>query len=145
LKQPRNPRVLGSSFKRACPFALFISFSKWPERGMSFNMWVNLPMFDPTVGSDVVNSLKCDARRNIIWSLGLPLILSPSLGRAVFTDRRHPSPWWALRGLVCDPTGDFPICPLIWVTALLRLRCMIRSYQKRIISALTPGERLALS
>ena len=61
-------------------FALFIRFSKWPGRGMSINMWVNLPMFDPTVGSDVTHRLKCDARRNIIWGLGLPLILSPVLG-----------------------------------------------------------------
>jgi len=37
------------------------------------------------------------------------------------------------------------MCLLIRAMALLRLRYMIRTYQKRIIAALTPDERLALS
>ena len=58
----RHPAII--EFRDAPPYyrlrilALFIRFSKWPGRGMSINMWVNLPMFDPTVGSDVPHRLK---------------------------------------------------------------------------------------
>jgi len=126
-------------------FALFIRFSKWPGRGMSINMWVNLPMFDPTVGSDVTHRLKCDTRRNIIWGLGLPLILPPVLG-AVFSQTGSTLAYDG-QGAVWVVTlwAFLPMCLLIRAMALLRLRYMIRSYQKRIIAALTPDERLALS
>ena len=126
-------------------FALFIRFSKWPGRGMSINMWVNLPMFDPTVGSDVTHQLKCDARRNIIWGLGLPLILPPVLG-SVFSQTGSTLAYDG-QGAVWVVTlwAFLPMCLLVRAMALLRLRYMIRSYQKRIIAALTPDERLALS
>ncbi len=37
----------------------------WPTRMGTFNVWINLPTFDPTTGGDVVERLERDARFNI--------------------------------------------------------------------------------
>lgn len=47
--------------------------SRWPRRG-SFNVWVNLPTFDPTAGADVVTRLERDARFNIALGFLLPFL-----------------------------------------------------------------------
>lgn len=44
----------------------------WPLGSGSFNVWVNLPTFDPTAGGDVVERLARDARFNIALGFLLP-------------------------------------------------------------------------
>ena len=46
----------------------------WPLRKGSFNVWVNLPTFDPTAGGDVVERLERDARFNIALGFLLPFL-----------------------------------------------------------------------
>ena len=46
----------------------------WPLRRGSFNVWVNLPTFDPTAGGDVVERLERDARFNIALGFLLPFL-----------------------------------------------------------------------
>ncbi len=46
----------------------------WPGPRAAFNVWVNLPTFDPTAGADVVARLERDARINIALGFLLPFL-----------------------------------------------------------------------
>lgn len=56
-------------------FVLIIRAGHWPARGSSFNVWLNLPTFDPTAGGDVVHRLDRDARVNIALGFLLPFLM----------------------------------------------------------------------
>ena len=56
-------------------FYFLIRVWGWPVRNGSFNVWVNLPLFDPTAGGDVLFRLKRDARVNIALGFLLPFII----------------------------------------------------------------------
>ena len=56
-------------------FVLIIRAGHWPARGTSFNVWLNLPTFDPTVGGDVARRLDRDARVNIALGFLLPFLM----------------------------------------------------------------------
>jgi hypothetical protein len=47
----------------------------WPTRMGTFNVWINLPTFDPTTGGDVVERLERDARFNIALGFLLPFLI----------------------------------------------------------------------
>jgi hypothetical protein len=53
-------------------FVMQLKSGAWPRRDSAFNVWVNLPTFDPSAGGDVVERLKRDARINIALGLLLP-------------------------------------------------------------------------
>ncbi len=55
-------------------FVILLKVGRWPNRGKPFNVWVNLPTFDPTVGGDVVARLMRDARVNIALGFLLPFL-----------------------------------------------------------------------
>ncbi len=55
-------------------FVILIRIQGWPGRG-KFNVWVNLPTFDPTAGGDVVDRLTRDARLNISMGFLLPFMI----------------------------------------------------------------------
>ena len=62
----------------ALGLAFFVSvlrLQRWPARESAFNVWVNLPTFDPTAGGDVVQRLERDARLNIALGLLLPFVI----------------------------------------------------------------------
>lgn len=61
-------------------FAILIRLQHWPSRQSAFNVWVNLPTFDPTTGGDVVARLVRDARINILLGFLLPFLM-PIIGR----------------------------------------------------------------
>jgi hypothetical protein len=56
-------------------FILLLRLQRWPRRGGAFNVWVNLPTFDPTAGGDVVVRLQRDGRVNIILGFLLPFLV----------------------------------------------------------------------
>lgn len=56
-------------------FVLVLRFQDWPARSGAFNVWVNLPTFDPTVGGDVVTRLERDARVNLALGFVLPFVI----------------------------------------------------------------------
>ncbi|MFA7433380.1 MAG: hypothetical protein WCZ72_06675 [Gemmobacter sp.] len=56
-------------------FVLIQRAGLWPSRHAAFNVWVNLPTFDPTVGGDVVHRLERDARFNIALGFLLPFLV----------------------------------------------------------------------
>ena len=55
-------------------FVIIVKLGGWPRRGAPFNVWVNLPTFDPTSGGDVVARLTRDARVNIAIGFLLPFL-----------------------------------------------------------------------
>ncbi|KAJ57433.1 membrane protein [Actibacterium mucosum KCTC 23349] len=54
--------------------ALIIRFTRWPLGNGSFNVWVNLPTFDPTAGGGVVTRLTRIAQFNIAVGFVLPFL-----------------------------------------------------------------------
>jgi hypothetical protein len=62
-------------------FLIILRLQGWPNRNGSFNVWVNLPTFDPTAGGDVVERLERDARVNIALGFLLPF-LTPAVIKA---------------------------------------------------------------
>lgn len=56
-------------------FYFFVRVRNWPLQGGPFNVWINLPTFDPTTGGDVVQRLERDARFNIIVGFTLPFFI----------------------------------------------------------------------
>ncbi|WP_231592599.1 hypothetical protein [Pelagovum pacificum] len=56
-------------------FVLILRLHHWPARHGGFNVWVNLPTFDPTAGGDVVERLNRDAQVNLILGFLLPFMI----------------------------------------------------------------------
>lgn len=56
-------------------FLVLVRVLGWPSRQGAFNVWVNLPLFDPTAGGDVLYRLQRDARINIALGFLLPFII----------------------------------------------------------------------
>lgn len=55
-------------------FCVFVRLG-WPVRHGAFNVWINLPLFDPTAGGDVLYRLRRDARVNVALGFLLPFAL----------------------------------------------------------------------
>ena len=63
-------------------FLMVLRVQKWPTRSGAFNVWINLPTFDPTAGGDVVTRLERDARFNIGLGFLLPFLIPAVLQSA---------------------------------------------------------------
>ncbi len=62
-------------------FYYAIRMRRWPVHSGTFNVWVNLPTFDPTVGGDIVTRLTRDARFNIALGFLMPFFV-PAMTKA---------------------------------------------------------------
>lgn len=60
-------------------FYYFVRVRNWPMNNGPFNVWINMPTFDPTSGGDVVMRLERDARFNIIVGFTLPFFIPAAL------------------------------------------------------------------
>jgi hypothetical protein len=58
-------------------FAILIRVQSWPSRTGTFNVWINLPTFDPTAGTDVVKRLNRDGAVNILLGFIMPYATPP--------------------------------------------------------------------
>jgi hypothetical protein len=56
-------------------FMIALKLGNWPARGRAFNVWINLPTFDPSGGGDVIDRLNRDARVNIALGFLLPFLI----------------------------------------------------------------------
>ena len=56
-------------------FVIVLKIAGWPSTKSAFNVWVNLPTFEPTAGGDVVDRLERDARVNLAVGFLLPFIV----------------------------------------------------------------------
>ncbi len=65
-------------------FVVILRTIGWPHSIGGFNVWVNLPTFDPTAGGDVVDRLRRDAWFNVGLGFVLPFVI-PALVKLVST------------------------------------------------------------
>ncbi|MFU8835912.1 hypothetical protein [Roseovarius autotrophicus] len=63
-------------------FLTLVRFHGWPSRKDGFNVWVNMPLFDPTGGGDVVRRLGRDAALNMVLGFLLPFLIPAIIGAA---------------------------------------------------------------
>ncbi|MEZ5777481.1 MAG: hypothetical protein R3E44_03875 [Paracoccaceae bacterium] len=63
-------------------FVIAMRLIGWPNKMGKFNVWINLPTFDPTTGGDVVERLQRDARFNIALGFLLPFIVPAAVKAA---------------------------------------------------------------
>ncbi len=61
-------------------FVVMLRAGVWPKPGTPFNVWVNLPTFEPSAGGDVVDRLNRDARVNIALGFLLPFLIPAVVG-----------------------------------------------------------------
>lgn len=62
-------------------FLIVLRFAGWPSGIKGFNVWINLPTFDPTAGADVVDRLRRDAWVNVGLGFLLPF-MAPAAAKA---------------------------------------------------------------
>ncbi len=60
-------------------FYFYVRVRRWPLHNGPFNVWINLPTFDPTSGGDVVQRLERDARFNIVVGFTMPFLIPAAL------------------------------------------------------------------
>jgi len=91
------------SFASFLFFAVTLWLFRWPVGRDNFNLWVNLPTFEPTSGRDVERRLFRDGTANILFGLGLPFVIPVLASRS--------GGWF-------DPSVLQNYQPLIWGAAL---------------------------
>jgi len=56
-------------------FVIVLKLAGWPSTKTAFNVWVNLPTFEPTAGGDVVDRLVRDSYANLTVGFLLPFVI----------------------------------------------------------------------
>ncbi|WP_374645133.1 hypothetical protein [Tabrizicola sp.] len=56
-------------------FVIVLKLAGWPSTKSAFNVWVNLPTFEPTAHGDVVDRLERDSRVNLAVGFLLPFVV----------------------------------------------------------------------
>lgn len=123
-------------------FLTCVRLLNWPVRKGTFNVWVNLPLFDPTRGGDVVERLKRDAGVNIVLGALLPFIIPTAVKAA--SDIIDPISVANPQTLVWTMTAwaFLPASMLIRGVALSRVAELIEAKRRRVYG--TPEESEAL-
>ena len=121
-------------------FIILQQLRGWPLRNGDFNVWVNLPTFDPTAGGDVVERLERDARFNIALGFILPFLLPGvvNLGAALFgpVSLSHPQTLiWTVTAWAFLPGSLF-----MRGIAMTRIARMIRTKRRRTSAAAAAAE-----
>lgn len=125
-------------------FVIMLRLKRWPKRYGTFNVWVNLPRFDPTAGGDVVARLNRDSAVNLILGFLLPFLIPAIvkiivlLGGSIYIDDPQTMVWtvtaWAF----------LPASMLMRGVALSRVAGLIhrerkRAYQRALEDGLLPA------
>jgi hypothetical protein len=119
-------------------FVILLKFHGWPSKSGAFNVWVNLPTFDPTAGGDVVDRLDRDARVNIALGFLLPFLIPAVVkaGSSGFEPLSFTSPQtliWTMAAWAFLPASLF-----MRGIAMGRIADMIR--EKRRLNGITAAE-----
>lgn len=112
-------------------FLLLVRVFGWPSRGGAFNVWVNLPLFDPTAGGDVLYRLQRDARINIALGFLLPFLI-PAVVKAA-ADLLNPITLENPQTLIWTMSAwaFLPASMIMRGIAMQRIAEMIRDQRKR--------------
>ena len=121
-------------------FAILIRVNHWPGQDQAFNVWINLPTFDPTTGGDVVSRLTRDSRINIALGFVMPFLLpgvfwiaTEQLGVSIL---HHPqSLVWAVMLWFFLPISLF-----MRGMAMARIAEMIEARRRRLTASLSPED-----
>lgn len=116
-------------------FVILLRVWGWPVRSGAFNVWVNLPTFDPTTGGDVVDRLNRDARMNVALGFLLPFIM-PAVAKvaaSVFSPIALEAPQtliWTMAAWAFLPSSLF-----MRGIAMARIASMIEDKRRRHLEA----------
>lgn len=116
-------------------FASATFFGYWPRGSSTFNVWVNLPNFDPTKGVDVVRRLERDAQVNILLGIILPFSLPVLLH--ISTLLVQPLTLETPLALVWGVTlwAFIPVNLIMRGLAMYRIAQLVRAQRRRIAEA----------
>lgn len=112
-------------------FVPLVRLMNWPIRKAAFNVWVNLPQFDPTAGGDVIYRLKRDANFNVALGFLLPFLIPGLLKLGIALGAALP---------LADPLtlvwtmtiwGFLPTSLIMRGVALLRIADLIEEKRRR--------------
>lgn len=119
-------------------FVLVLKITGWPAKHHAFNVWVNLPTFEPTAGGDVVERLERDARLNISLGFLLPFLIPAvvSLASVGFQPLTLTSPQTLIWTITA--WSFLPASLLMRGVAMRRIVTMIRS--KRAVALAGRGD-----
>lgn len=120
-------------------FAMILRIDNWPTKNGAFNVWTNLPTFDPTAGGDVVTRLERDAWFNLILGFLLPFLIPAviklgGMGFGVLDMNYAPSRVWVIAIWAFLPASLF-----MRGIAMTRIAGMIREKRARNAEAAVPG------
>lgn len=123
-------------------FAVIVRIGGWPNSRRPLNVWVNLPMFDPTAGADVVFRLARHGRVNILLGFLLPFLVPVAakvmLGHsAVLVGLSPHSLIW-----IISLWAFFPASLILRGLALLRIAELIVQ-SRNAHATLSPSQRYA--
>ncbi len=120
-------------------FSLLLRIYDWPTQNGAFNVWTNLPMFDPTAGGDVVVRLERDARFNLALGFLLPFLIPAvvkfgGMGLGAIDLHYAPTLVWLIAIWAFLPASLF-----MRGIAMTRIAGMIRSKRDRNAEQAVPG------
>lgn len=112
-------------------FYFLVRVLDWPARNGAFNVWVNLPLFDPTVGGDILPRLTRDGRLNIALGILMPFLF-PAFFKAI-SDIANPLQLTNPQTLIWTVTiwAFFPAGLVMRGIAMTRIATMIGENRKR--------------
>lgn len=113
-------------------FMAVFFLKNWPSNSGPFNVWINLPTFDPTSAGDVIERINRDARINIVLGFVLPFLIPAVIGVLFRFVGVSPfdSPYlmiWVIAGWAFLPTGM-----IMRGIALSRVAHLATETQKRL-------------
>jgi hypothetical protein len=115
-------------------FVIVLKLAGWPSTKIAFNVWVNLPTFEPTAGGDVVDRLERDSRVNLAVGFLLPFVVPTLI--AVFTSGLPTTTITSSQTLIWTMAAwaFLPASLLMRGVAMARVADMIRTKRDRKIA-----------
>ncbi len=121
-------------------FAILTRLQVWPRPKSTFNVWINLPTFDPTRGGDIVTRLTRESRVNILLGFLLPFVVpiaaefaSKNLGLSIFNSTQ--TMVWIIALWMFLPVSMF-----MRGMAMARVAEMISARRRRLVTDPAPNE-----
>jgi len=117
-------------------FLIGLMLGYWPRRAEIFNVWVNLPNFDPTKGVDIVQRLERDAQINVVLGIIMPFSLPALLHLSTFLVQ--PVTLETPLALVWGVSlwAFIPVTLVMRGVAMYRVAQLIRAQRRRVAEAL---------
>lgn len=112
-------------------FIIALRLNHWPNQRGGFNVWVNLPTFDPTAGGDTVERMERDGQLNLILGFLLPFLIPATVKLA--SDVFNPISLQDTHTLIWTMTAwaFIPASLIMRGIAMLRVAQMIAAQRER--------------